>query len=126
MLLPFLLRECINYVSGDMVDFSKLCSAVCIVSVIRRFFFHVLVLVLRLFATVSASARTRERQAGHPGASLGSLSSQLWALIHIYGGDTNVLTGSFVTCVRPVTGSSLEQLDQHIGFHSGVFKWRLF
>lgn len=64
---PFLLEECINYVSGDTVDFSKLCSAVCIVSVISVSFFHVLVLVLRLFATVSASARTRERQTGHPG-----------------------------------------------------------
>lgn len=42
---PFLLEECINYVPGDTVDFSKLCSAVCIVSVISVSFFHVLVLV---------------------------------------------------------------------------------
>ena len=77
----FLLEECINYVSGDTVDFSKLCSAVCIVSFISVSFFHLLVLVLRLFATVSASAR-RGKQ-GALGASLGSLSSQLWALIHI-------------------------------------------
>lgn len=38
-----------------------------IVSFISVSFFHVLVLVLRLFATVSASARTWERQTGHPG-----------------------------------------------------------
>lgn len=63
----FLLEECINYASGDTVDFSKLCSAVCIVSFISVSFFHLLVLVLRLFATVSASARTCERQTGHPG-----------------------------------------------------------
>ena len=77
----FLLEECINYVSGDTVDCSKLCSAVCIVSFISVSFFHLLVLVLRLFATVSASARRGKQDA--LGASLGSLSSQLWALIHI-------------------------------------------
>lgn len=102
--LFFLLEECINYVSEDIVDFLKFFSAVCIISFIWVSFFHLLVLILKSFyyclgqcqdyreanrtprgQHLGRCSRLRpmqvQGQLERVGTSLASLSSQLWTLM---------------------------------------------